>query len=151
MVEMVDGRLGDSVSFFDDQNLQRLQAEKAEMEAGELRRLEQAQREHDELLQFAIQGLREFPEAARRLGLQPTIKTTKTQHGFFGGRTVDTYGWALGWWSDDIGLSPCLLPSDRASEADISLLANEIAFRGKTESGVRGILEAALKGDAVRW
>jgi hypothetical protein len=59
------------VGWFDDAEVRRVKQERERAESERLRWEHQRQTEHQELLAFTIEGLREFPAAARQAGLQP--------------------------------------------------------------------------------
>lgn len=140
------------MGIFGDDDLERIQREKQQQQekASDARRRAEEQAQHQAgLLRFTIQGLREFPEAARKVGLPPTKRWTNTARSLRSSKS-ETYAWALAVWPEDLG-GVDWLPTEGLSDDDIELLARRLMSLGRQEAGVRAVFEAALRGDPKHW
>ncbi len=140
---------GETVGWFDDAEVQRVKQEKESNDAERRLREHQKQAEHAELMDFTIQGLMEFPAAARSIGLP----TEKREIGHTGLRPKTVDGWLLmtsvfdnsylyRYWVDvDGGVWMDTTPSDVQKIA--AWLAKSCDYR---TDAIRQTLTAALAG-----
>lgn len=132
--------------FFDDAQLERVKVERRGAEAAAVNNDQREQERRQPVYEVLVEGLREFPEAAREVGL-PVGHLWRFEKRRFFRHKVNWDCWTIAYAKNNDYLPIPINLSIAPSDDEIGAVASELASRPSLRAAeVHGMLEDALRG-----